>query len=146
MKYNQITKLTHLKVYKRRFKNPVKGNTKGSALRASHEPPGLMGAKKSSHITQSAISSNKLTTATRWVNKTLGEAWGLGARAKAGVGVVWESSDICIWGIGPLNGVKLKGKISHFMDPHEGPDAFALWRQVRSFYAFRIHFGSANCT
>jgi hypothetical protein len=126
MKYNHITKLTHLKVYKRRFKNPVNGNTKGSALRASHEPPGLMGAKKSSHITQSAISSNKLTTAMRWVNKTLGEAWGLGARGTAGVGVVVESSDICIFGVGPLNRVRLKEKISHLMGPHEGPFAFAL--------------------
>jgi hypothetical protein len=65
-------------VYRRRFKNPLNGITKGSALSASKEPPGLIGAQKSSHITHSAISSNKLTTATRWLNKTLGDACGLG--------------------------------------------------------------------
>ena len=74
MKYSQMTKLTHLKVYKRRFKKPPKGSAKGSALTASQEPPGLIGAKNSSHETQSTINKSKLTTATRWVIKTPVEA------------------------------------------------------------------------
>jgi hypothetical protein len=69
-----MTKLTHLKVYKRRFKKPLKGNAKGSALTASQDPPGLMGAKNSSHDTQSTMSKSKLTMATRWVIKTPVEA------------------------------------------------------------------------
>ena len=104
MKYSQMTKLTHLKVYKRRFKKPAKGSTKGKALIASQEPPGLIGAHESSHMTHKTINSNRLTTATPCVRKTLGLATGgasnvsLASRSRAFV-LLWAFWSVQVWGL-----------------------------------------------